>query len=117
MSEDGGTFWKADENARQKQDAGWKRWKDPESEQEVVDRYVGLTTVLLDSPHFCGFCYTQLTDVEQETNGLFTYSRGQKFSPESLQRIRAANLQCAAIEEEPESRNEGQAQQEENHAF
>ena len=96
----GGTFWKADENARRKQDAAWKRWKDPESEQEVIDRYVGLTTVLLKSLHFCGFCYTQLTDVEQETNGLFTYDRGQKFSQESLKRIREANLQRAAMEEE-----------------
>lgn len=100
MSEYGGTFWKADENARRKQDAAWKRWKDPESEQEVIDRYVGLTTVLLKSLHFCGFCYTQLTDVEQETNGLFTYDRGQKFSQESLKRIREANLQRAAMEEE-----------------
>ena len=100
MSEYGGTFWKADENARRKQDTAWKRWKDPESEQEVIDRYVGLTTVLLKCPHFCGFCYTQLTDVEQEANGLFTYDRGQKFSPESLQRIRVANLQRAAIETE-----------------
>ena len=100
MSEYGGIFWKADENARRKQDTAWKRWKDPESEQEVIDRYVGLTTVLLKCPHFCGFCYTQLTDVEQEANGLFTYDRGQKFSPESLQRIRVANLQRAAIETE-----------------
>ena len=100
MSEYGGTFWNADENARKKQDAAWRRWKDPESEQEVIDRYVGLTTVLLKSPHFCGFCYTQLTDVEQEANGLFTYDRRQKFSDESMKRIREANLQRAAIEEE-----------------
>ncbi len=98
MSEYGGTFWNADENARKKQDAAWRRWKDPESEQEVVDRYVGLTTVLLQSEHFCGFCYTQLTDVEQEMNGLFTYARGLKFSQENMLRIRNANLQQAAIE-------------------
>jgi len=28
-----------------------------------------------------GFCYTQLTDVEQEANGLLTYDRKLKFDP------------------------------------
>lgn len=98
MSEYGGTFWNADGNARRKQDEAWRRWKEPESEQEVIDRYVGLTTVLLQSKHFCGFCYTQLVDIEQEMNGLFTYERGHKFSDESMRRIRNANIQRAAIE-------------------
>ena len=37
--------------------------------------------MLLDNPGVAGFCYTQLTDVEQEVNGLLTYSRLPKFSP------------------------------------
>jgi len=28
-----------------------------------------------------GLCYTQLTDVEQEQNGLYTYDRKAKFDP------------------------------------
>ena len=28
-----------------------------------------------------GLCYTQLTDVEQEQNGLYTYQREPKFDP------------------------------------
>lgn len=31
-----------------------------------------------------GFCYTQLTDVEQEQNGLYTYGRKPKFSIEKI---------------------------------
>jgi hypothetical protein len=31
-----------------------------------------------------GFCYTQLTDVEQETNGLLTFERRPKVHPELL---------------------------------
>jgi hypothetical protein len=31
-----------------------------------------------------GFCYTQLTDVEQEQNGLYTYRREPKFPPEVI---------------------------------
>ena len=40
-------------------------------------------------------CYTQLTDVEQETNGLYTYARQPKFDPAV---IRAINETRAAIE-------------------
>lgn len=50
---------------------------------EVISRYAGLTTVLLKSPNFCDFCYTQLTDMDQATNGLFTYDCGQNFLPEA----------------------------------
>ena len=34
--------------------------------------------MLLDHPHIMGLCYTQLTDVEQEQNGLYTYDRQPK---------------------------------------
>ncbi|MCL1857361.1 MAG: beta-glucuronidase, partial [Kiritimatiellaeota bacterium] len=37
-------------------------------------------------PHLRGFCYTQLTDVEQEQNGIYAYDRTPKFD---LARIRA----------------------------
>ena len=43
-----------------------------------------------------GFCYTQLYDVEQEVNGLYTYGRKEKFD---IQIIREINQQKAAIEE------------------
>ena len=104
MSEYGGTFWAGD-TARLgeiQQDEGWKRWEKPKSEENVCERYVGLTTVLLRSAAFCGFCYTQLTDVEQEVNGLYTYSREKKFSDEIYERIHKVNLQQARIEEEAE---------------
>jgi hypothetical protein len=44
----------------------------------------------------CGFCYTQLYDIEQEVNGLYTYDRKAKFDPAL---IRAINEQKAAVEE------------------
>ncbi len=34
-----------------------------------------------------GYCYTQLTDIYQEQNGIYKFDRGQKFD---LARIRAA---------------------------
>lgn len=43
----------------------------------------------------CAFCYTQLTDVEQEVNGLYTYERTPKFEPKVIAEITS---QKAAIE-------------------
>ena len=42
-----------------------------------------------------GFCYTQLTDVEQEQNGVYYYDRTPKFDTEFF---RAVNSREAAIE-------------------
>ena len=42
---------------------------------------------LLDNPCMFGFCYTQLTDVEQEQNGLYTYDRKAKFEPAKIRKI------------------------------
>ena len=42
-------------------------------------------------------CYTQLTDVEQEQNGLYTYDRKPKFDPAW---VRGVVARKAAIEEE-----------------
>ncbi|BDD07793.1 hypothetical protein FUAX_02250 [Fulvitalea axinellae] len=39
----------------------------------------GLTDVVLGMKHIWGYCYTQLTDVEQEQNGLYNYDRSPKF--------------------------------------
>ena len=46
-----------------------------------------LTSVLLDNPHIAGYCYTQLYDVEGETNGIYTYDRELKFSKRALKKI------------------------------
>lgn len=54
-----------------------------------------LTDALLENPAVAGFCYTQLTDVEQEINGLLTCDRGPKFPPEEAASILR---QKAAIE-------------------
>jgi beta-galactosidase/beta-glucuronidase len=52
---------------------------------EFLERYRSLVEALLGSGPVQGFCYTQLTDVEQEINGLLTYDREPKVD---LARIR-----------------------------
>jgi hypothetical protein len=43
-----------------------------------------------------GYCYTQLTDVFQEQNGIYTFDRKHKFD---LPRLRTIQGRTAAIEE------------------
>ncbi len=74
----------------------WGYGDGPRTEEEFLARYKGLTDVLLDNPKMFGFCYTQLYDVEQEMNGLYTYGRKPKFDMEIIRRI---NSRKAAIEE------------------
>lgn len=90
VSEYGGIRWAPQE------DKGWGYGQAPKSEQEFIERYRGLTDALLNNPAICAFCYTQLTDVEQEVNGLYTYNRQPKFDPAV---IKAINSRKAAIEE------------------
>ena len=63
-------------------DAGWGYGNSVQSEEEYFSRLRGLTDVLLDNGKIFAFCLTQLTDVEQEINGLLTYDRRFKFPPE-----------------------------------
>lgn len=74
---------------------GWGYGNAPKTEEEFIERYKGLTEVLLANPDMLGFCYTQLYDVEQEVNGLMTYDRKYKIDPETIKKI---NEQKAAIE-------------------
>lgn len=92
VSEYGGIWWNPD----QKDDRAWGYGDRPDSEEAFMKRYEGLTSALLEHPMIFGFCYTQLYDVEQEVNGLYTYDRRAKFDPETIRRI---NSRKAAIED------------------
>ncbi len=46
--------------------------------------YEELVGAILDCPTVAGFCYTQLTDTEQETNGLLTEDRVPKVDPAAI---------------------------------
>ena len=43
--------------------------------------------ILLNHPEISGYTYTQLTDVEQEVNGVYTYDRIPKFDIKRLKGI------------------------------
>ncbi|MBE6885548.1 MAG: beta-galactosidase [Ruminococcaceae bacterium] len=88
ISEYGGIAWSVH--------GGWGYGEAPKTEEEFLSRLKGLTDVLLDHPRMFGYCYTQLTDIEQEQNGLYTYDRKPKFDPEIIRPILSRK---AAIED------------------
>ena len=55
----------------------------------ALERLRGLYQAIARIPGFAGLCYTQLTDVEQEINGLMTYDRKLKFDAQKLREINA----------------------------
>jgi hypothetical protein len=59
------------------------------SQESAIARLRGLYEGIAKTPGFIGICYTQLTDVEQEVNGLLTYDRKPKFDLQTLREINA----------------------------
>lgn len=57
------------------------------SEEEFLARYEKITTAIQKLPYVVGFCYTQVSDVQQEVNGLMTAEREFKVSPEAIAEI------------------------------
>jgi hypothetical protein len=87
VSEFGGIGWSTE--------GGWGYGAGPKTEEEFYQRYKGLVDAQLDNPDLFGFCYTQLTDVEQEKNGLYYYDRRPKFD---VKRMHAITSRAAAYE-------------------
>lgn len=92
LSEYGGIKWSED-------DSGWGYGEAPKTEEEFEARFCTFARTLLGNPDICGFCYTQLYDIEQEQNGLYRYSREAKFVEDRLDRMAKAVRAPAAIEE------------------
>ena len=57
------------------------------TQDNVLERLRGLYLAIARVPGFVGLCYTQLTDVEQEINGLLTYDRKPKFPAAKVHEI------------------------------
>jgi len=96
VDEYGGTFRTKDYvNHPEKAGMRRNRWGYGKSRGQVEGRIKALTDILLNHPHIAGFTYTQLTDVEQGVNGIYTYDRKPKFDIKRLKGIFGAP---AAIE-------------------
>lgn len=92
VSEFGGIWWNP--GVKEGEDS-WGYGDRPKNVEEFHERFEKLCGILLDDVNMFGYCYTQLTDVFQEQNGIYKFDRGLKFD---MARIRAAQQKHAAIE-------------------
>lgn len=79
MSEYGGIAINSEE--------GWGYGKQVKDEKELVERLTKLTKAIKNIPYITGYCYTQLTDVQQEINGLMDEKRNCKIEPSIIRNI------------------------------
>ncbi len=70
-----------------KNDGGWGYNKDMDSADSMVGYLRGIMQAIRSHGRVRGFCYTQLTDVQQETNGLLDGERVPKVPLEVLRSI------------------------------
>ena len=58
---------------------------------DTLDEFYRILEAEVDAirqcPYITGYCYTQITDVEQEKNGIYYYDRSPKFDAERLKAI------------------------------
>jgi beta-galactosidase/beta-glucuronidase len=65
----------------------WFGYGTVDSAEEFAAKYQELVSAVLACTPIAGFCYTQLTDTQQETNGLLTADRQFKIDPEIIRAI------------------------------
>ncbi len=68
-------------------DKGWGYGNKVESREEFIRRFEEITNAVKEIPYVCGYCYTQITDVQQEINGLLDEERNFKIEPEVIREI------------------------------
>lgn len=67
--------------------AAWGYGDAAQTKEDFYKRLEGQVAALMSIPELmCGYCYTQITDVEQEQNGIYYYNREPKYD---MERIRA----------------------------
>ena len=58
-------------------------------ENDFIKKFEELTLAIQKMPMITGYCYTQLTDVQQEVNGLMDEDRKYKIDPSIIKNINA----------------------------
>lgn len=56
------------------------------TQDAAEQRIISLTDAIVNHPRLAGYCYTQLTDIEQEQNGIYNYDRTEKFDMDLIRK-------------------------------
>lgn len=87
ITEFGGIAFAMDTDGTGSEERKWGYGYSVQSEQDFLSRFSGLIAAIKDAPYIQGFCYTQLTDVMQEVNGLMTIEREMKADLNQIRKI------------------------------
>ncbi len=82
ISEFGGTAYVKDTHG-----ANWGYGQGVQNDEEFLRRFAGLIDAIDSIPFMAGYCYTQVTDVQQEVNGLLYYNHEPKFPHATIKAI------------------------------
>lgn len=72
------------------QSSTWGYGDDADSSEAYLSRFEEVTSAIKAIPYICGYCYTQVSDVQQEVNGILDDSHAAKVDKEAVRKI---NLQ------------------------
>ncbi|UUX35384.1 glycoside hydrolase family 2 protein [Fundicoccus culcitae] len=67
--------------------SGWGYGEKMSDEESFMERFDAIHLAIQKIPYVSGYCYTQLTDVEQEVNGLLFTNREFKLPVEPIKKI------------------------------
>lgn len=99
VSEFGGIWWNAQAAhaaSGEARDSSWGYGGRIANEEQFYERFEGLVNVLATNPAMFGYCYTQLTDVFQEQNGIFGFDRTEKLDVDRIRSIQLSALERRA---------------------
>lgn len=83
IGEFGGLVWETSESAK----GTWGHGGMFTNEDDIYECLEKLVDAIQTSGNITGFCYTQLTDIEQEKNGIYNYNREPKLNVERVKSI------------------------------
>lgn len=66
---------------------GWGYNGTVKDEKSFLERFDSITSAIRNMPYIQGYCYTQLTDVMQEVNGLMTADRKIKVDIDAIRKV------------------------------
>jgi beta-galactosidase/beta-glucuronidase len=87
LSEVGGFLMIPPDVPPEKRDMLYRFYGSVETAEDLLTKYRDLMEGIRSLSFVAGFCYTQLTDIEQEINGLLSYDRRPKVPPQQIAEI------------------------------
>lgn len=86
--------------ALENEQIGWGYGNKAETSKDYIRRFDEMTTTIKQLPYVCGYCYTQLTDVHQEINGIMGIKRNYKVNPDTIRKINERRVSFLIREEQ-----------------